>query len=67
MSDKKYPQREYDKRWIEKNKEHRRYLSSRSAARSFIRNRATLEDIEELRMLMIEREEDLMVEIIPSE
>ncbi|MDO5027447.1 MAG: hypothetical protein Q4E50_06420 [Tissierellia bacterium] len=44
-----------DKKWIEKNKEHRRYLSARGAARSFIRNRATLEDLEELEGLIEER------------
>jgi hypothetical protein len=40
---------EADRRWIEKNKEHRRYLSARSTARSFIRNRATHEDLLELK------------------
>lgn len=40
---------EADRRWIEKNKEHRRYLSARSTARSFIRNRATQEDLLELK------------------
>ena len=50
---------EADKRWAEKNKEHRNYLSSRSSARSFIRNRATIEDLEELKLLIKEREEKL--------
>lgn len=50
---------EADKKWIEKNKEHRRYLSARGGARSFIRNRATLEDLEELKLLIREREENL--------
>lgn len=52
-------QMEADKRWAEKNKEHRRYLSARGAARSFIRNRATLEDLEELRGMIEEREKEL--------
>lgn len=52
-------QTEANKRWQEKNKEHAKYLSNRSRARSFIRNQATLEDIEELRQLMKEREEHL--------
>lgn len=51
--------READKKWIEKNREHRRYLSARSAARSFIRNRATLEDLEELNRLIEARENNL--------
>lgn len=50
---------EADKKWIEKNKEHRRYLSARGAARSFIRNRAILEDLEELKELIEERENKL--------
>lgn len=41
-------QLEADKRWIEKNKEHRNYLSKRGVARSFIRNNATKEDLDDL-------------------
>ncbi|EEP8614900.1 hypothetical protein ARP42_002988, partial [Listeria monocytogenes] len=37
-----------NKNWQEKNKEHANYLKSRSAARSFIKKKATLEDLEEL-------------------
>ncbi|WP_079400017.1 hypothetical protein [Listeria monocytogenes] len=40
--------------WQDKNKEHANYLKSRSAARSFIKNKATLEDLEELEKLIIE-------------
>jgi len=46
---------EADKRYREKNKEHRNYLSSRSNARSFIRNKATEQDLEELKALIDER------------
>ncbi len=46
---------EADKRWIEKNKERRRYLSARSVARSFIRNRATDEDLRELIQMINDR------------
>ncbi|MFX0547897.1 hypothetical protein ACOAKC_01050 [Hathewaya histolytica] len=60
----KNPQTEANKRWQEKNKERSSYLKSRSSARSFIRNKATLEDIEELRQLLIEREEKLKEESI---
>ena len=61
MQEKKkvYPQTEYNKRWIEKNKVHRNYLASRSSARSFIRNKATKEDLEELKQLISEREKNL--------
>lgn len=45
-----------DKKWAEKNKEHKSYLKYRSTARSFIRNKATLEDLEELKKLIKERE-----------
>ncbi|EAF6631550.1 hypothetical protein QD574_002042 [Listeria monocytogenes] len=43
-----------NKNWQSKNKEHANYLKSRSAARSFIKNKATLEDLEELEKLIIE-------------
>ncbi len=51
---------EADKRWVEKNKEHRRYLTSRGQARSFIRNRAKLEDLEELESLIKEKRKQLL-------
>lgn len=44
-----------DKKWIEKNKEHRSYLSQRSTARSFIRKKATADDLTELENLIKER------------
>ncbi|EIN9172666.1 hypothetical protein LO453_002933 [Listeria monocytogenes] len=43
-----------NKEWQNKNKEHANYLKSRSAARSFIKNKATLEDLKELEKLIIE-------------
>lgn len=52
-------QMEANKRWREKNKERSRYLSLRSSAKSFIRNKATLEDLEELRELMEIRKDSL--------
>lgn len=48
--------------WEKKNREYASYLKSRSSARSFIRNKATLEDIEEFRNLLEEREELLKQE-----
>ena len=47
---------EADKKWAEKNKEHKSYLKYRSTARSFIKNKATMEDLEELKKLIKERE-----------
>ena len=41
-----------DKRWAEKNREHRNYLSYRGTARSFIRNKAKKEDLLELHGLI---------------
>ena len=52
-------QRNADKRWREKNRDYANYLKNRTSARCFIRNRATLEDIEELKALMEERGEAL--------
>ena len=45
-------QAEADKRWAEKNREHRNYLSYRGTARSFIRNKAKKEDLLELQDLI---------------
>lgn len=41
-------------RWIDKNKEHRTYLSMRSSAKSFIKNKATIEDLEDMEKLIKE-------------
>ncbi len=49
-------QTQANKRWQAKNKEYSNYLKSRSTARSFIRNKATSADIEELKSLISERE-----------
>ena len=38
-----------DKRWAEKNRSHKNYLSRRSNARGFIKNLATAEDLEDLK------------------
>ena len=50
-------QTEANKKWIEKNKAHAKYISDRSRTRSFIRNFATLEDIKELEQLLGERKQ----------
>ena len=57
----KISQAEANKRWEEKNKEHSNYLKSRSAARSFIRNKSKLEDLTELEQLIEKRKSDLSV------
>lgn len=41
-----------DKKWNEKNREHRNYMTKRSTARGFIRNHATKEDLLELQELI---------------
>lgn len=53
---------EADQRWIEQNRERRNYLSGRGTARSFIRNRATLEDLDELEGLIAEKRKTLVEE-----
>lgn len=45
-----------NQKWEKKNREYASYLKSRSSAKSFIRNKATIEDIEEFRNLLKERE-----------
>lgn len=52
-------QTEANKRWRAKNREKARYLRGRSESRSFIRNRATEEDLKELEILIVERRENL--------
>lgn len=64
MDEKVNSQTEANKRWQEKNKEKAKYLSDRSRARSFIRNKATLEDIDELEELIRMRREVLNEEIL---
>ena len=49
-----------NKKWNEKNREYASYLRSRSSARSFIRNKATLEDLKELEELIEERKQQLL-------
>lgn len=52
-------QKKAQKRYDEKNREKRTYLAQRSTARGFIRNKATLEDLEELKKLIEERKKSL--------
>lgn len=60
-------QTEANKRWQEKNREHSRYLRGRSAARSFIKNKATIEDIQELEQLIEERKKDIKLQKFEEE
>ena len=48
-------QTEANKKWQKKNKDRSRYLTTRSHARSFIKNHATVEDLKELESLIHER------------
>lgn len=43
---------EADKKWVDSNREHRRYLTDRTSARRFIRTKATEEDLAELEELI---------------
>lgn len=52
-------QRKAQKKYDEKNREKRTYLSQRSTSRGFIRNKATLEDLEELEELITTRKKAL--------
>ena len=55
----KNAQTEANKRWQEKNKERAKYLSNRSRARSFVKNQATKEDLEELEQLIADRRKEV--------
>ena len=48
------PQQRANKRWNERNREHRNYLTKRSTSRGFIRNHATKDDLLELQELIKE-------------
>lgn len=48
-------QTEANKKWQQKNKDYSNYLKSRSTARSFIKNKATKEDLQELLELIQDR------------
>lgn len=50
---------EADKKWNEENKKHRQYLGARSSAKSFIRRKATMEDLVALEDLIEARKKYL--------
>lgn len=52
---------EAQKRYDKKNRERRTYLAQRSTSRGFIRNKATLEDLAEIELLIAERKNELSV------
>lgn len=53
-------QKRANEKWSKENREHSNYLKNRSACKSFIKNRATLEDIAELYELLEIRKNELM-------
>lgn len=59
MNKDKVTQAEANKRWEEKNKDRSNYLKARTAARSFIRKKSTLEDLAELEEMIEQRKRDL--------
>lgn len=48
-----------NRKWDEANKERKQYINQRSVAKSFIRKKATLEDLEALKELIKEKETKL--------
>ena len=48
------PQQRANKKWNEKNRAHRNYLTKRSTSRGFIRSNATKDDLLELQELIKE-------------
>ena len=52
MTEQLTPQQKANKKWNERNREHRNYLTKRSTSRGFIRNHATQEDLLELQELI---------------
>ncbi|WP_167751450.1 hypothetical protein [Lentibacillus salicampi] len=52
--ERKYDQQAYNKKWADKNKEHKRYLSYKSTTKTFIKNYANPDDLEELKKIIKE-------------
>ena len=59
MTEQLTAQQRANKKWNERNREHRNYLTKRSTSRGFIRNHATQEDLLELQELIQERFEKI--------
>lgn len=59
MTEKVNAQTEANKKWQEKNKERAKYLSDRSRARSFLKNRVSEEDLAEFEEILRVRREEL--------
>lgn len=59
MNEKVNAQTEANKKWQEKNKERAKYLSDRSRARSFLKNRVSKEDLAEFEEILKNRREEL--------
>ena len=59
MSGRVNAQTEANKKWQEKNKERAKYLSDRSRARSFLKNRVTEEDLAEFEEILSIRRQEL--------
>ena len=59
MSERVNAQTEANKKWQEKNKERAKYLSDRSRARSFLKNRVTEEDLVEFEEILRIRRQEL--------
>ena len=59
MSERVNAQTEANKKWQEKNKERAKYLSDRSRARSFLKNRVSEEDLAEFEEILKVRREEL--------
>ena len=59
MSERVNAQTESNKKWQEKNKERAKYLSDRSRARSFLKNRVTEEDLAEFEEILSIRRQEL--------
>ena len=60
MTEQLTAQQRANKKWNERNREHRNYLTKRSTSRGFIRNHATQEDLLELQELIQEKFEKIL-------
>lgn len=54
-------QKKATKKWEMENREHSNYLKNRSACKTFIKNRATIEDIQQIEELLSIRKQELAI------
>lgn len=53
-------QKQYNKEYNERNREKKRYISCKATAKNFILKKSNLEDLQALKLILLEREQELI-------